>query len=211
MDLNGEFFTSRDDLFKHLDKESGVLRNPRIREAFQEIDRANFVEPDYHVESYEDYPLPIGQGQTISQPTTVAFMLELLGAEEGDSVLDVGSGSGWTTALLASIVGKDGSVLGVEIVPELVKQGKRNLAKYKFPHASIMPAGKKHGSEADGPFDRILVNASAEELSDDLMEQLKVGGVMVMPIKESIWRFEKIAEDDIETREYPGFVFVPLK
>ncbi len=211
MDLNGEFFTSRDELFNHLDKESDVFRDPRIRKAFQEINRADFVEPDYHVESYEDYPLPIGHGQTISQPTTVAFMLELLGAKEGENVLDVGSGSGWTTALLASIVGEKGTVVGVELVPELVEQGKKNLTKYSFNHAKITQAGKTYGFPKGGPYDRILVSASAEELPGALIEQLDIDGVMVIPIKDSIWHIQKTADDDIESKEYPGFTFVPLK
>ncbi len=206
-----DFFTSREELFRHLDEESDVFREPTIRKAFTDINRADFMHPDYKVESYEDYPLPIGFNQTISQPTTVAFMLELLGAQVGETVLDVGSGSGWTTALLASIVGKTGRVLGLEVVPELVTFGQQNLAKYHFKHAEIRQAEKKLGSTKD-QFDRILVNAAGKgkEASEGLLKQLKSQGVMVMPIEESIWRFEKHSDGEIESKEYPGFSFVPL-
>ena len=114
-----------------------ALRTPRIIDAFKKIDRADFVEVQYKDEAYGDYPLPIGHEQTISQPSTVAFMLELLQPATGNKVLDVGSGSGWTAALLAQIVGPEGRVFGFELVPELVKFGSENLAKYNFPHAEI--------------------------------------------------------------------------
>lgn len=208
-EILSEYFTSREDLFKRLDQETDVFREPTIRKAFLDINRADFIPADYKVESYEDYPLPIGFDQTISQPTTVAFMLELLGARPGDSVLDIGSGSGWTTALLASIVGKEGKVLGFEVIPELVMFGTENLAKYSFEYAEIRQAGKKIGASGE-TFDRILVNAAADSVSNELIKQLKIGGVLVMPIKDSIWRFEKKSEKDVVSKEYPGFSFVPL-
>ena len=206
-----EFFTTRDELLERLKNETKVLSTPALEHAFETIDRADFMTDEYRVESYEDYPVPIGHGQTISQPTTVAFMLELLDPQKGDRVLDVGSGSGYTTALLADMVGDTGTVVGVEIVPELVAQGQKGLAKYNFKHTHIEKAGKKIGDAKHAPYNRILVNASAEELSQELLAQLDIGGIMVMPILESIWKFKKIDDDDIQTEEFPGFVFVPLK
>ena len=122
-------------LIEHL-KSSGVLKNSNIIEAFEKIDRADFVLEEHKLESYEDHPIPIGRGQTISQPTTVAFMLELLSVQKGDKVLDIGSGSGWTTALLSELVGSTGEVFGVERVSELVEFGSKNLAKYDFKNSS---------------------------------------------------------------------------
>jgi len=100
-----------------------TLQTPALIEAFQHVDRRDFVAPDYVDQAYLDRPLPIGHAQTISQPTTVAMMLELLQPQAGQEILDIGSGSGWTTALLGHVVGKDGSVLGLELLPKLVGFG----------------------------------------------------------------------------------------
>ena len=198
------------ELIYHLIHNSRVLNNPLVKSAFEAVDRADFVPPDYQMEAYEDYPLPIGHRQTISQPTTVAFMLELLDPRPGQKILDLGSGSGWTTALLANIVGEKGRVYGVELVPELVEYGKKNLAKYGFKNAQIHQAGEELGMPSEAPFDRILVSAAADKLHQDLLNQLKDGGIMVIPIKDSIWRIEKLSEQELEKKEYKGFVFVPL-
>ena len=198
------------ELIYHLIHNSRVLNNPLVKSAFEAVDRADFVPPAYQREAYEDYPLPIGYGQTISQPTTVAFMLELLDPRPCQKILDLGSGSGWTTTLLANIVGEKGRVYGVELVPELVEYGKKNLAKYGFKNAQIRQANQELGVPSEAPFDRILVSASADKLPQDLLRQLKDGGVMVIPIKDSIWRIEKLSREKLEKKEYKGFVFVPL-
>ena len=191
--------------------EDGMLKTLRILEAFGEIDRANFVLEEYEDEAYGDYPLPIGHGQTISQPLTVAFMLDLLQPEAGDKVLDVGSGSGWTTALLAQIVGPAGRVWGLELVPELVKFGSENLAKYNFSYADIRQAGEILGLPDEAPFDRILVSAAGQVLPQGLIDQLKVGGRLVIPIQNSVWKIDKLSETEIDKTEFSGFAFVPLK
>lgn len=105
----------------------GALHSDKIIEAFRDVNRADFVVDKDFMGVYEDYPLSIGDGQTISQPRTVAMMLEKLSPKKGDKILDIGSGSGWTTALLAHIVGEEGSVIGVERVSKLVKFGGSNL------------------------------------------------------------------------------------
>src|SRR3989338_7954153 len=181
-----------------------------MNQAFEKIDRADFVSLEYRSEANENYPLPIGFGQTISQPFTVAFMLELLSPQEGDKVLDVGCGSGWTTALLANLVGKTGKVFGVEIIPELVEFGRKNLAKYIFPNAEIVRAGAELGPPSEAPFDRILVSAAAEEIPETLLRQLKAPGVMVLPVKNVIVQIKKDATGEISKKEFPGFAFVPL-
>ena len=200
----------RQDLIKHLSLGTRVLGNERVRKAFEEIDRADFVADDYKCEAYEDYPLPIGAGQTISQPTTVALMFELLEPKGGDKILDVGSGSGWTTALLAHIVGERGKVIGVEIIPRLAEFGRKNLGKYQLTNARIENALEGTiGWPDERPYDRILVSASAEELPAGLLEQLKEGGILVMPIGGSVWKIKKL-KSGFESKEYPGFAFVPL-
>jgi protein-L-isoaspartate(D-aspartate) O-methyltransferase len=191
---------------------TGYLESSRVIKAFEKIDRADFVLPEYRDSTYGNFPLPINHGQTISQPATVAFMLELLQVEEGDRVLDVGSGSGWTTALLAEIVGNSGEVVGVEIVPELVEFGSDNLGKYRFSNARIIEAEEGGlGYQPGAPYDKILVSASANNISDQLINQLKTGGRLVIPVKNSIWKVDKVSDDKVKREEFPGFVFVPLK
>lgn len=170
------------------------------------IDRKDFVLKEYEDEAYEDYPLPIGFGQTISQPSTVFFMLKLLNPKKGEKILDVGSGSGWTTALIAEAVGEKGKVFGIEKIPELVEFGRNNLSKYDFKNVQIFKAGKELGLPKEAPFDKILVSASAKEISQELVNQLKDKGVMVIPVGNDILRIEKGGK----TEKYEGFVFVPL-
>jgi len=193
----------------------GYLKTPRIIEAFRAVDRKDFMLSEHRDEAYVDEAFPIGYGQTISQPLTVAFMLELLMPEPGDKILDVGSGSGWTTALLAYIVGKDisekqGKVIGIERISELVEFGRENLAKYHFMHAEIRAAGDELGFSGAAPFDRILVSAASEEVPQSLIEQLTIGGRMVIPIQNSIWKIERGAGNNINKEEYFGFSFVSL-
>ncbi len=197
-----------DDLIEKL-KMDGVLQSPMIELALKGVDRKDFVLPEYEDLAYENHPLSIGFGQTISQPFTVVFMLELLDLQEDDEVLDVGSGSGWTTALIAFIVSKTGKVTGVERVKELVAFGKANLKKYKLPQAKILYTEKGVGLP-EKEFDKILVSASASRFPRKLFAQLKKGGKMVIPINDSIFLVQKDEAGDMTIKEYPGFVFVPL-
>ncbi|MCG2695226.1 protein-L-isoaspartate O-methyltransferase [Candidatus Parcubacteria bacterium] len=188
----------------------GVLKTKEIIDAFLFVDRKNFVLEEYKQNSYDDIPLPIGFGQTISQPFTVAFMLELLEPNSGDKILDVGSGSGWTTSLLAKIIKNKGYVFGVEIIPELVEFGSKNLKKYNFKNAQITPAGDKLGLPEKMPFDKILVSAKSDSLPIELLNQLKTGGIMVIPIQEAVWKITKISKTKSEIQKFDGFSFVPL-
>jgi len=187
----------------------GALRSRRIIEAFRSVNRADFVADAEAKDIYEDYPLSIGEGQTISQPRTVAMMLEMLSPKEADSVLDIGSGSGWTTALLAYIVGNSGSVVGVERVKELVEFGSSNLNKYKFKNAKIVKAEDELGIPTKR-FERILVSAAADELPFELIKQLKVDGKLVIPVKSSIFEVIKKEDGSFDANEHYGFTFVPL-
>ena len=189
------------------------IGSEKIKEAFQRIDRSDFVTEKEKKDAYKDIPLSIGYGQTISQPLVVAFMLEILDLREGDKVLDVGFGSGWTTALLAFIVGSKGEVIAIEKIPEVYEFGKRNIEKYSFlksKRVEVFCGDGKEGRRDKAPFDRILVSASAkDDLPISLKEQLKVGGKAVSPIGSSVFLFLK-KEEGFETVEYPGFLFVPL-
>jgi protein-L-isoaspartate(D-aspartate) O-methyltransferase len=191
----------------------GWLKTPRIIEAFLKIKREDFLPKDIKDLAEVNEALPIGFGQTISQPLVVAFMLELLQPREGEKILDIGSGSGWTSALLGEMVGKKGKVIAIEIIPELKEFGEKNVAKYNFIEKGIVQfvcADGSKGWEKEAPFDKILVSAEAKTLYLAWREQLKIGGRIVVPIENSIWLFEKKSENNFESKEYPGFVFVPL-
>lgn len=187
----------------------GALSSSNIIEAFRNVNRADFVADRSAVDIYEDYPLGIGRGQTISQPRTVAMMMEMLSPKEGHRILDIGSGSGWTTALLAYIAGESGSVVGVERVSELVKFGSSNLKKYNFKNAKIIQARDELGIEGE-KFDRILVSAAAKEFPYELKNQLKVGGKIVIPVQNSIYEMTKDESGELDGVEHYGFTFVPL-
>ena len=209
--------------------EGGWLKTPRIIEAFKKIKRGDFLPEEMKELAELNEALPIGYGQTISQPLVVAFMLELLQPQPGDKILDIGSGSGWTSALLAEIVGEQGKVIAIEVIPELMEFGKKNIEKYNFIKTGIVEclcADGSKGYQKAASFDRILASASAREIPLAWKEQLKIGGRIVTPIGNSIWLFVKKSEkrgDEpsvhlhsaqegfvFEEKEYPGFVFVPL-
>lgn len=189
---------------------SGVLYSPRLIKAFHRCNRMYFVPDELQSETYGDYPLSIGMGQTISQPTTVAIMLELLRPQSGHKVLDIGSGSGWTTALLALAVEPNGFVEGLERVPSLVEYGRNSLKRVRITNASIDFADPDALGKPGHHYDRILVSASADKLPKILLEQLNSGGILVIPILGSIWRFIKKENKEITSQELPGFRFVPL-
>lgn len=192
---------------------SGYLKTSIIIDAFLKINRAKFVLPEYKKQAYEDVPLPIGYGQTISQPLTVAIMLELLCPQKGQIILDIGSGSGWTTTLLAYIVGQTGKVIAIERKKELVEFGKNNADKFGYVRKGIIEFYEGDGSKgflAEAPFDRILVSAMTNCVPNALKDQLKVEGKLVIPVNNSLWQLSKIGEKDFHKEEYPGFAFVPF-
>lgn len=200
--------------------EEGYLEDKKIIEAFKKIDRADFLPDHLHNEAELNTALPIGYAQTISQPLTVAFMLELLEPQAGDKILDIGSGSGWQTALLAQITGEKGKIFGIEIIPELKEFGEKNVEKYNFISQGRVKFFCKNGAEGipeEAPFDRIIVAAAAREVPYALLNQLRIGGILVIPIEDpsdiggqGIVVIKKIGEDKFKRRFFPGFVFVPF-
>ncbi|MBU0476740.1 protein-L-isoaspartate O-methyltransferase [Patescibacteria group bacterium] len=193
--------------------EEGWLKTPRIIEAFRKIKREDFLPENEKNLAELNSALSIGFGQTISQPLVVAFMLEQLQPQKGDKILDVGSGSGWTSALLAEIVGEKGKVIAIEIVPELKEFGERNVSKYNFIEKGIVQFVCEDGSKGyqkESPFDKILASASAWKIPLAWKEQLKVGGRIVAPVSNSIWLFIKRSQNEFEEIEHQGFIFVPL-
>ena len=194
-------------------KERGVLKTPRIIKAFETIDRARFVPADKKLEAYQNYPLSIGYGQTISQPETVAFMLELLAPDAGQTILDIGSGSGWQTALLAHIVGPYGKIYGMELVRELADIGTENVDTYGFVQegrVAIITKNASNGLPEYAPYDRIIAAATINHIPKSWTDQLALGGRLVAPVGESIVLLIKHATDKFERHEYPGYIFVPF-
>jgi protein-L-isoaspartate(D-aspartate) O-methyltransferase len=182
--------------------------------AFDAVDRAEFLRPKDRIVADLDEPLSIGLGQTNSQPRTVRNMLRLLEVETGHRVLDVGSGSGWTSALLARLVGPTGSVLGVELEPDLAAWGAENLGRQDIPWASIRPADPDVlGVPAEAPFDRILVSASARRMPDELVEQLIVDGIMVVPVGATMTKVRRTGPEpgDVDVTTHGSYSFVPLR
>ena len=203
---------TKESLLADLERD-GYLKTPALIEAFRAVDRAHFVPPERAGEAYGNYPLPIGHGQTISQPLTVAFMLELLDARPGERVLDIGAGAGWQTALLSFLVGEQGRVVAVERVPELAALAERNIAGAGLPtpqNVRIVLGDGSRGCAEEAPFDRIVAAAAGDTIPAAWKEQVKIGGRIVAPVRESIYVLDKTSHDTFEKRQYFGFSFVPL-
>jgi len=182
----------------------------KIDKIFESTDRKLFLPEEQSGFSDSDRPLPIGFAQTNSQPSTVKMMLEWLEVEPGCKILDVGSGSGWTAALLSKLTGPTGKVYAVEIIPELVEFGRRNAVEAGIKNVRFFKAGKQFGLARYAPYDRILVSATTDELPKVLLAQLKVGGKMVIPVHRDILEITKYDKGAYETFIHPGFLFVPL-
>lgn len=175
--------------------EQAMARHPRTR----------FLPADQEQHAAENRALPIGFGQTNSQPSTVADMLRLLDVQPGHKVLDVGSGSGWTSALLGELVGEEGEVHGVELVPELVEFSREALGD-RQPWVSVSQATSGQlGLPERAPYDRILVSAEAAEMPEGLLAQLAEDGLMVVPVAQQLLRVTRE-----ETTGHGGYMFVPL-
>lgn len=184
----------------------------RVRAVMEATPRADFLRPADRERAGVDSPVSIGAGQTSSQPRTVRDMLQLLDVAEGDHVLDVGCGSGWTTAILARLTGPRGDVIGVERVPDLVDFGRANLTHAGLPNAVIRPSREGHlGAPDDAPFDRVLVSAEPAELPPSLVEQLAPGAVMVIPVAGHMLRVQaRGAGEQPTVTEHGRYRFVPL-
>jgi protein-L-isoaspartate(D-aspartate) O-methyltransferase len=177
-----------------------------IVKAFEKVKREDFVPEHLIGYAYEDMALPVMDGSTLSQPSTVAFMLDLLDVKEGQKIVEIGSGSGYVLALLAEM-NQSGKIYGVEILKDLAVKSMKYLESRK--NVEVVIRNGSNGLPELAPYDRIIISASCPEVPRHLLSQLNDSGVLVAAVKQSIFQIKKSSEG-ITEKEYPGFVFVPL-
>lgn len=192
-------------------KARGVT-DERTLEAMRRVPRHRFIPKLYLADAYGDYPLPIGEGQTISQPYIVGFMTEQLELRPGCKVLEVGTGSGYQAAVLSSLCGH---VYTIEILPGLGKAAEERLKELGCNNVTVKIGDGYHGWKEHAPFDAIIVTAAASSIPEDLIEQLKPGGTMVIPVGETLdiqnlIKVEKHTDGSVSRQNLLPVRFVPL-
>ena len=187
------------------------VENPDVLAAMLAVPRHKFVPDNYIPQAYADHPLPIGHGQTISQPFIVALMTEALALEEGDRVLEIGTGSGYQAAVLAEL----GTIVyTVEIIPELALDAEERLRNLGYTNIEVLNADGYFGWEEHAPFDGVIVTAAPDHLPQPLIEQLDEGARMIIPIGpvgavQTLWLFKKV-EGELMALNLGPVSFVPL-
>ncbi len=184
----------------------------RVLEAMDEIPRELFVPDRVRQMAYQDHPLPIGEGQTISAPHMVAIMCDVLDLGEGMKVLDVGTGSGYHAAVMAKLVGPGGHVYSIERVGTLVAFARKNLLEAGIENVTVFEGDGSLGLPDHAPFDRINVAATAPKAPEPLQAQLKVGGKLVIPVGTCYQELLLVVRtgEGFEVEQHGGVVFVPL-
>lgn len=189
------------------------ISDPAVLAAFREVPREKFVPPHLQDLSYIDAPLDIGEGQTISQPYTVAAMTQLLELKPSDKVLEVGTGSGYQAAILAEIV-RRGKVFSIERIESLAERARKTLKNLKYLNVELIVGDGSRGLPDKAPFDAIIVTAAAPKIPQPLIEQLAAGGRLVAPIGgdflQEMIRVTKNKDGSIRQEKFGGYRFVPL-
>ncbi len=184
---------------------------PEVFSAMLKVPREEFVPLRFRNIAYNDGPIFIGFGQTISQPYTVAFMTDLVSIDSREKILEIGTGSGYQAAVLSLLFDK---VYTVERIPELAEEAKQRLIKLGYKNVEVRSGSGEFGWKEKAPFDAILVTAGMEAVPQELFEQLKEGGVLVAPIgageEKQMTRFTKLKAGKIKKEEYGIFHFVPF-
>ena len=186
------------------------IKDPRVLGAFYKVERHKFIPEISRSSAYADYPLPIGEGQTISQPFIVALMTESLSLTAGEKILEVGTGSGYQAAILAELAKE---VYGIERLESLAKNAQDTLASLGYTNIHIKVGDGTLGWPEEGPFDRIIVTAATPVVPRPLLEQLKDGGKLILPLGESFSQVLTLIDkkgNDFEYTNICGCVFVPL-
>jgi protein-L-isoaspartate(D-aspartate) O-methyltransferase len=193
----------------YLDKEA---LDPRVMTAIAKVPRHEFVPVAQRLHAYANRPLSIGYGQTISQPYIVALMTDLIKPQAGDSVLELGTGSGYQAAILAELTGQ---VYSIEIIEALGKQATERLSRLGYDNVTVRIGDGYYGWEEHAPFDAIVVTAATSHVPPPLLEQLKSGGHMVIPVgsrflTQQLVLIEKGPDRQLITRQILPVMFVPL-
>lgn len=190
------------------------VADERVVQAFLKVPREYFVPDELKEMAYEDCPLPIMCGKTISQPTTIIVMVGALELKEGEKVLEVGTGSGYHAALMATIVGSEGKVITLEVVPELVNFSKANLKEAGVANVTVVEEDGSQGYEKEAPFDKIVVTAACPDVPMPLLKQLKLGGILVAPVGglhgQEMVKLRKTGEESYQKESLGEFMFLPL-
>ncbi len=209
-----ELLEDNERLVKHLIS-VGALKTPRMIEAFKKTPRHLFVREDYISHAYDDIPLPTYNGQTISQPYTVAIMTESLDPKPGNKILEIGSGSGYQSALLARCVGSKGKIITVELEVKLVEFSKKNLERAEIKNVKVIKWDGKGGYEKEAPYDRCIITAACPKIPKPIFKQIKIGGKIVAPVNDLLGQkmlmVEKVSDKEFKTKNLGSFVFVPLR
>jgi protein-L-isoaspartate(D-aspartate) O-methyltransferase len=193
-------------------KNTGFLTDNRVESAIQKVPRHNFVPESLKNRAYENSPLPIIEKQTISQPSVVSRMTEWLDLKEGQKVLEIGSGSGWQSAILANIVG-NGKIFTVERHAKLANFAKKNLEKLGIKNVTIIHGDGNLGLPEESPFDRIMITAACKKIPNILLHQLSLDGLLIAPVGDDIQSLillKKTSKGFVEIKNQKGYVFVPL-
>jgi protein-L-isoaspartate(D-aspartate) O-methyltransferase len=188
-------------------RSTGIIIDREIFAAFEKVPRENFILQKYKADAYLDEPLPIGYGQTISQPTTVAIMTQALEPDSGQKILEIGTGSGYQAAILSELTGPKGKVYTLERIKDLALFAKKNLKDYK----NVLPihADGTKGYAKAALYDRIIVTAAASELPMTIFKQLKEKGILVIPIEDHLFKITKQKSKPV-MEDLGLFAFVPL-
>jgi protein-L-isoaspartate(D-aspartate) O-methyltransferase len=197
-------------LIEHI-RSIGYLKSKRIENALRDAPRELFVPDSIRQLAYRDAPLHIGKNQTISQPSTVVAMTEALDVKEGQKILEIGTGSGWQSAILAKLVGDKGMVYTVEIIGDLVKMARENLKKLDIKNIKVIKGDGSMGMEKYAPYDRIVVTAGSPEIPKPLLRQLKKDGIMVIPVGNMYLQKMHVVNKSGKKKDIGNFMFVPLR
>ncbi len=189
------------------------INNERVLNAFRKVKRHNFVNPENIKNAYEDHPLETKFQQTISQPYMVALMTQILSLEKGHKVLEIGTGSGYQTCILAELVGESGEVYSIDRFEDLTLQADKIIKKLGYENIRLFTTDGSKGLPDIAPFDRIMVTAYAKQIPEELVKQLAFDGIMVIPIGDiflqTLYRFTKL-EKGLKKESFGGCRFVPL-